>query len=121
MPNRSRTDSHNNPTAFTTDIARQAGLKEGEEYTQGAPFVAAPGQTLYTANLIGDPIALTIRVIDRIGFYAGIYGQRWNYIAMPKEVWLSLSPDFKAGVIGGMYRREGGTEMVKLFPRRFIF
>ena len=115
-----RTDSHNNPTAFTTDIARQAGLKEGEEYTQGDSFFDGH-KYYYTARLIGDPLDLTIRVIDRIGFYAGIYGQRWSDIGMPKEVWLNLSPDFKAGVIAGMYHREGGTEMVKLFPRSFIF
>jgi len=113
-----RTDLHNNPTAFTTDIAKQAGLLEGTEYTKGDSF--GDGK-YFTARLIGDPIALTIRVIDAIGFYAGMGGQRWIYIAMPKEVWLSLPFDFKAGVIGGMYHREGGNAMTPLFPRRFLF
>ena len=132
LPTKYRTDAHRNPTALTTDIAKEAGLLDGVEYIQGEPFtVPAPGkegpltQTLYTARLIGDPIALTIRVIDRIGFFAGtwpkVYGQRWNYIAIPKEVWLELSPADKAAVIGGMYNREGGTEMNNLFPVRFNF
>jgi hypothetical protein len=117
-----RTDSHNNPTAFTTDIARQAGLREGIDFSIGDSFRAGVNSPLeYTARLIGDPIALTIRVIDAVGFYAHAGGQRWSYIALPPQVWGNMSPAFKAATIGGMYNREGGTEMKKLFPTPFLF
>lgn len=33
-----RTDRHSNPTAFTTDIAKQAGLVEGKDYSVGDAF-----------------------------------------------------------------------------------
>lgn len=117
-----RTDSHNNPTAFTTDIARQGGLVEGQDFTIGDSFRYGPNSPLlYTARLLGDPIALTIRVIDAVGFYNRAGKQRWEYIGMPPQVWISLSLGFKAAVIGGMYHREGGTEMLKLFPTAFRF
>lgn len=61
-----RTDRHANPTAFTTDIAKQAGLKEGVDYTTGDVF-GDKGQ-YNTAKLIGDPVDTTIKVIDKIGF-----------------------------------------------------
>ncbi len=65
-----RTDENNNPAAFTTDIATQGGLVEGTDYTRGTQF--PPDEhgnpvSLWTANLMGDPVALTIRVIDAIG------------------------------------------------------
>jgi hypothetical protein len=137
-----RTDSHRNPTAFTTDIARQAGLVEGVDYEQGDPFgltEQAIPQTLnwlgtgllekspqyHTARLLGDPIALTIKVIDAIGFTTHAGYQRWTYINLPKMIWYSL-PDIsednsqyptKKDVIGFMYSKEGGTEMLPLFTR----
>lgn len=116
-----RTDEHTNPTAFTTDIAKEAGLVEGVDYEQGTPFLA-PGSTsdsarmFYTAKLLGDPIMLTIRVIDAIGFYTKGGAQRWSYIAMPHFVWNELDLEQKRDVIGFMYQREGGTEMRNLFP-----
>ena len=119
-----RADAHNNPTAFTVAIARQAGLKQHEEFTYGEVF---PGVNFpakddeITARLIGDPLEITIRVIDQVGFYTRGSQLRWNYVAIPREVWLNLSPIFKAGVISGMYNREGGIEMRNLFPRSFIF
>ena len=121
-----RTDSHNNPTAFTTDVAREAGLREGIDFKTGAGFDAIPlyaggGYRFFTATLIGDPIALTIRVIDAVGFYTKAGSQRWSYIALPPQVWGNMSPAFKAATIGGMYHREGGTEMKKLFPTPFLF
>lgn len=117
-----RTDSHNNPTAFITDLARQGGLREGLDFTIGDSFRYSPNSPLlYTARLIGDPIGLTIRVIDAVGFYNHSGAQRWSYIAMPEPVWKTMSPAMKAAVIGGMYHREGGTELKKLFPTQFIF
>ena len=117
-----RTDSNNNPTAFTTDIAKEAGLVLGVDYEQGDPFSAVspvppyPATTYYTAKLIGDPVAITIRVIDTIGFYVSAERGRWTYIAIPKFLWDVLTPDGKRDVIGFMYQREGGTEMRNLFP-----
>ncbi len=121
-----RTDGHNNPTAFTTDVAKEAGLVLGLDYTKGDSFSVQVSTfaaiTLFTARLIGDPIALTIRVIDAVGFYTRIGSQRWGYIGMPADVWsFYLSPEAKAAVIGGMYEREGGTAMLPLFSTRFLF
>jgi hypothetical protein len=115
-----RTDENNNPAAFTCNIAEQAGLVEGADYEQGDPFsVPAPGgmRTLYyTAKLLGDPIALTIRVIDAIGYYTKGGTPRWIYIALPKFVLDALTPDQKRDVIGYHYEREGGVTMRSLFP-----
>jgi hypothetical protein len=109
-----RTDANNNPAAFTTDVAHSAGLIENTDYTAGDPFEAG-GRTYYTARLIGDPVAITIRVIDAIGYYTK-WGQRWTYIAMPKFIWDALTPDQKRDVVGFHYQREGGITMRVLFP-----
>jgi hypothetical protein len=109
-----RTDSHNNPAAFTTDIAEQAGLVYGVDYTAGDAFPGNPA--LHTARLAGDPVQLTIRVIDAIGFYTKTGGQRWVYIGIPKFVWDALEPPEKRDVIGFMYGHEGGVTMRPLFP-----
>lgn len=109
-----RTDENNNPAAFTTDIAKQAGLIEGTDYVPGTPF-PAPSQ-LTTAKLLGDPVAITIRVIDAIGYVTRGGGERWVYILIPKFVWDSLSPDLKRDVVGFHYLHEGGTAMRGLFP-----
>lgn len=111
----SRTDEHNNPVAFTTDIASQGGLVEGTEYEEGNSFEVG-NMTLYTAKLLGDPVALTIKVIDKIGFYTQHSAKRWIYIGIPHFVWVLLSADHKRDVIGFMYQREGGTELRHLFP-----
>lgn len=111
-----RTDRNNNPTAFTTDIAKEGGLVFGQDFTQGESFGAGGGQ-LFTAKLIGDPIALTVRVIDKIGFRVGSdpFKPRWTYINLPYDIWKSLAAAQKAQVIGDMYKCEGGTEMAHLF------
>lgn len=115
-----RTDDHNNPTAFTTDLAKEAGLVEGIDYTQGAPFTVTVSDretaTLYTAKLLGDPLAVTIKVIDAVGFYTRSGAQRWSYTATPKIAWDELSPETQRDIIGLMYQREGGTAMIPLFP-----
>lgn len=111
-----RTDTHNNPTAFTTDIAKEGGLVENQDYSQGDPFSVGVN-TYYTARLLGDPIQLTIRVIDKIGFRVGSnpYAPRWTYINLPYDLWKSLTLIQKTQVIGDMYQCEGGTEMKYLF------
>ncbi len=108
-----RTDRNNNPAAITTDVAKQGGLVEGTDYVAGDPFPAP--STLVTAKLLGDPIQLTIRVIDKIGYYTKSGASRWDYIAMPKFVWDALEPPLKKKVIGFHYSREGGAEMKGLF------
>lgn len=109
-----RTDNNNNPTAFTTDLARQAGLVEGVDYVKGDPFPAP--SPLITAKLLGDPIDLTIRVIDKLGFETLRGSQRWAYIWMPHEVWLNFSRNQKSFIIGHMYKQEGGVKLGGLFP-----
>jgi hypothetical protein len=103
-----RTDRHNNPTAFTTDVARLAGLKEGVDYVAGDPF----GNGQYrTAKLLGDPIATTMKVIDSIGFYTQSGQPRWSYINQIPEAknWANLNYDQKRQVIAQMYQHEGGN------------
>lgn len=109
-----RTDEHRNPTAFTTDIAKQAGLVLGVEYSKGRAFVDNP--KMFTARLLQDPIATTVKVIDKLGFYTKAGRKRWEYIAMPLWIWAGLGPNTKRRVIGFMYQREGGTAMRSLFP-----
>ena len=109
-----RTDENNNPAAFTTAIAEQAGLVEGVDFVHGTPF---PAPSPYvTAKLLGDPIAITIRVIDAIGYYTKGGAERWVYIAVPKFIWDSLTQDQKRDVIGFHYQHEGGITMKNLFP-----
>jgi hypothetical protein len=118
-----RTDANHNPTAFTTDVAAQGGLILGKDYERGEAFEDLPyqpgsaqGTTYYTALLMGDPVQLTIRVIDAIGFQTKVGLARWAYINMPRFVWCALEPTQKRDVIGYMYRMEGGTAMRNLFP-----
>ena len=110
---RARTDRNNNLAAITTDVAREGGLALNLDYVVGDQF--PPPSTLFTAKLLGDPVALTIRVIDAIGYYTLRGTARWIYIAMPKFVWDSLTPELKKQVIGFHYANEGGTEMKHLF------
>lgn len=110
-----RTDEHRNPTAFTIDIARLAGLIEGVDYERGAPFTSGT-YTFYTAKLLLNPIETTLRVIDAIGFYTHAGSQRWIYIGIPKWLWDAATREQKVRVIGFMYSHEGGTEMKNLFP-----
>lgn len=117
-----RTDENNNPTAFTTAVAQQAGLKLGVDYQIGTAFpdeafIAADAVNyMATAKLLGDPIQITIRVIDALGFVTAAGNWRWSYIVMPKFAWNDLFNAEKRDVIGFMYKREGGTAMVHLFP-----
>jgi hypothetical protein len=111
-----RTDQNNNPVAFDCDVAHQAWLVYGTDYEQGTPF-QSEGVTYYTAKLLGDPVALTIRVIDAIGFYTKADAPRWLYMGQfPKFVWNALTPDQKRDVVGFMYQREAGEAMRNLFP-----
>jgi hypothetical protein len=111
-----RTDENNNPTAFTTDIAREAGLVLGVDYAQGQPFESG-SHTYYTAKILpANPIPVTIRVIDAIGYKTKAGQERWTYICLPKWLWDSLTDDEQRDVIGYHYQWEGGTMMRHLFP-----
>lgn len=101
-----RTDRHNNPTAFVTGLAKQAGLIEGVDYVPGDKF---PNGNGITARLLGDPIDLTVRVLDKVGFYTQGGKQRWTHTAMSKEAWDSLTIKQKKDIVMQMYQREGGT------------
>ncbi len=109
-----RTDSNRNPTAFTTDLARQAGLQLVIDYESGSPF--PPPSNLVTARILGDPIEVTIRLLDTVGYYTSAGLQRWTYIAIPHFIWNGLTHDQKRDVIGFHYKHEGGTAMRDLIP-----
>ena len=108
-----RTDRHNNPTAFTTDVARTAGLVEGVDYVVGDAFPNNPN--LKTARLLGDPIATTIKAIDNMGFYTQGGQPRWNHTAISDSKWNSMSYAEKKNVIKGMYQKEGGKDLMSKF------
>jgi hypothetical protein len=110
-----RTDRHNNPAAFTTAIAKQAGLVEGKDYIVGDAFPNNPN--LRTAKLIGNPVDQTIRVIDRIGFYTQSGAPRWSYVSSLKGAsnWKNLSHEQKKNVVAQMYQHEGGSQLKQYF------
>ena len=109
-----RTDRNNNPTAFTTGIARLAGLIEGTDFKTGDSFVSN-GTTYYTAHLLDDPLQITVKVIDKLTFYTRSGRQRWAYIGIPTFIWNNLNIEDKIRVIKFMYHHEGGSELEKLF------
>lgn len=113
-----RTDRNNNPTAFTTDVAKEAGLIEGTDYAQGEGFVI-DSKTYFTARLLGDPIEITIKVIDKLGFRTVIGRPRWSYIdSQPSLVfWDLLSYAQKIRIIAFMYAQEGGVFLNGLFTK----
>jgi hypothetical protein len=110
-----RTDRHNNPTAFTVNVAKTAGLVEGKDYTVGDPFPNNPKER--TARLLGDPIATTIKVIDKIGFYTQSGKPRWTYVNSIPDAknWNKLSYSQKKNVIKQMYSHEGGKALLNKF------
>lgn len=106
-----RTDRHNNPTAFTTAVAANAGLVPNKDYTQGDPFVGGDGRVYYTAKLLGDPIATTIKAIDNMGFFTAAGKPRWSYLSSIPGIqnWNRLTYSQKANIISQMYKHEGGS------------
>jgi len=105
-----RTDRNMNPTAFTTDIAKQAGLVEWVDYVKWDKFPW--NSNLYTAKLIWDPIETTIRAIDAIGFKTKWGADRWVYTSklwLNNETWDKMSPTEKANAVKRMYQQEWGN------------
>lgn len=131
-PSSFRTDRNNNPAAFTTDIAREAGLILGKDYQVGDPFTvkAAVGisagevtyktQTYFTAHLLGDPIALTIQTLDKIGFFTTAGSQRWTYIGIESDLWKRMTTLQKTFIISIMYLAEGGKTLKSLFTAKGV-
>jgi len=107
-----RTDRHANPTAFTTDIAKLAGLKEGVDYVAGDPF--SNGQ-FKTAKLLKDPVKTTIQVIDKIGFFTQNGKQRWSHTAIPQSQWNKMSYEQKKNVVKQMYQKEGNKGILNQY------
>ena len=113
-PSSFRTDRNNNPTAFTTDLAKEANLIQGVDYENGDSFTVE-NHIYYTAKLLGDPVEVTIKLIDILGFYTNGNIIRWVYIGIPYFVWKDLTYAVKKQVIGFMYVKEGGTALKGLF------
>jgi len=113
-PTATRTDRNNNPTAMTTDAAASMGLKLGVDYTQGDSFKSG-NSTLYTAKIIGDPVATTIKAIDNGSFYTASGKPRWDYIAMSQSDWNKMSTAQKTATVKKMYQQEGGTALAYAF------
>lgn len=108
---------------MTTAVAASLGLTLGADYEPGEPFQAG-ATTLQTARFLRDPLMTTIKALDqtaalpgKAAFYAANnpFAPRWTYIAIPDELYLSLTHEQKKALIGWMYAREGGTEMAGLF------
>jgi hypothetical protein len=111
-----RTDRNNNPTAFTTAVA-ELGLVLGKDYVVGEEFKDNL-HIYHTAKLIGDPIAVTIKLIDKIGFRTGSGLPRWTYIDInPKLIWDIMPYGQKVQILAFMYKNEGGTELTHLFTQ----
>lgn len=114
-----RGDRNNNPTAFTTDIAKQAGLVEGVDYQDTGDVFTSGDNTYTTAKIIGDPVQVTQKVINNIGFYTQDGNPRWSYITkdpsdtsklyMTDAIWKAMSTTEKAAFIKAMEVREGGS------------
>lgn len=109
-----RADRNHNPMAFTVSLARQSGLVAGVDYEAGDSFPLP--SSLITARILGDPLAVTIKLISAVGFYTHSGTPRWNYLMLPMFLWDGMSYEQKRDLIGFAYHREGGTAMVSLFP-----
>jgi len=108
-----RMDRNNNPTAFSLDVARQSSLVEGVDYIDtGDVWPDNPNQ--FTPKLLGDPVAITIKLIDELGFKQtdAPHGNRWGYTDKIQGAnntdWPNLSVEQKTAIIGQMYIQEGG-------------
>lgn len=81
----SRAKRNNNPTAMTTDVAKQWGLVLWKDYTEWEAFTWDDGKVYHTAKLLWDAYALTTKVIDKIGFQTQAWWDRRTYLS---KLWL---------------------------------
>ena len=117
-PNGFRTDRHRNPLAITTAVARQGGLEESVDYTQGDPFLGKDGRTYYTANILTpDPMQTMVNVFDKLGFTTQSGGNRFDYLDGPKAdaEWATLSNEQKLDVFAEQYMQneKGSGELLR--------
>lgn len=108
-----RTERNNNPTAMTTDVAKSLGLVEWVDYVKWDSFKSGTG-TLYTAKLLWDPVATTIKAFDTAvakwinAFYTQWWKQRWTHTAMTNEQWKNMSQAQKEATVLKMLQKEWG-------------
>jgi hypothetical protein len=115
MTEQSRADRNNNPTAFTTDVAEEAGLVRGKDFNIGDPFQIG-NEIYYTAHLLAqNPVPVTISVIDKITFNTKKGMTRWSYINILPSLWNSLIYYEKRFIVAIMYHFEGGSKLDKYF------
>lgn len=106
-----RTDRHNNPTAFTTDVAKQGWLVEGVDYVKGDPFSWWDGRVYYTAKLLWDGYEKTIKAMDNY-VNQKWYLPKWTYAAkiwLTKDFWKTASYQEKINMVTKMYNNEWGS------------
>lgn len=111
---RARTDRHNNPIAVTTAVCRESNLVAGKDYEEGDPFTVG-NLTLYTARFLGDPIQLSLRVLDSATYFTHHGTPRWTYMCITPKLWKSFSDTQRKLTVAEHYQHESGTEMKGLF------
>lgn len=114
---RARTDRHRNPAAIITELAVQAKLVLRTDYEVGEAFQVG-AKVYYTALFLGDPLQLTLRVIDAVGFFTKGGAPRWAYqdgpLGIPTAIWRTFNAAQRKAVVAYLYAHEGGTEMKDL-------
>jgi hypothetical protein len=88
------------------------GLVEGKDYVEGDPF--DNGQ-YHTAKLTGDPVAITIKAIDKGSFYTANGKQRWTHTAIPQNQWDAMSYEEKKNIVKQMYQKEGNNGLLNKY------
>ena len=101
-----RTDRHNNPTALTVALAKQAGLVAGVDYEVGEPFTDEAGRTYRTARFLGNAYEGTTKLIDRVGFHTQAGKPRWLGTEYTDEEWRGFSTARKHDIISQMSQIE---------------
>lgn len=104
-----RAGRHNNPTAFTTDVARTGGLVEWVDYVKWDPFQWGDGRTYYTARLLWNAVDKTITTIDN--YVARGSFPWWTYankIWLTPEAWKNADYNTKVWFLQKMQVEEWG-------------
>ncbi|PHS35737.1 MAG: hypothetical protein COA82_03745 [Alkaliphilus sp.] len=105
-----RSIRHNNPLAFTVALAKQAGLKEGIDYTVGDSFKGDEGRIYKTARLAGNQsMDDHIKFIDKVGLKTQGDVSRWSYIKYTNAQWKAFNREEKEAVVEDMIRMERGN------------
>jgi hypothetical protein len=141
-----RTERHNNPTAFTTDLAKQAGLVEGVDYEIGDAFydvgdklgLSTMEEAIAEKRKTGEEIKkyntarikkddwfeVTKKLIDKVGFYDQNGGPRWSYIdklfsgGNANTIWNESDDEGKLKILKKMYGKETPSKYGGLFEIR---